>query len=90
VARGDFSGMSCPTEESLKSRMLQAIHRQNLALDPGVNRFRAIGAKKMIQERADTKRALEQAEYSYNSHIASCEKCKVHSLPEWHVSEMKE
>jgi len=82
--------MPCPVEEKLKTEMLAAIHKLNLALGMSAERARALGEKRRFQERDDTKRDLESAESKYNSHIASCTTCKSQGLPEWHVSELKE
>jgi hypothetical protein len=67
--------MSCLMEEDLQREMRQAIHRQTLALDPGAERVRAIGMKKVEQERVDSRYALQLVEARYNSHIASCAAC---------------
>jgi hypothetical protein len=82
--------MPCPIEETLKSEMLAAIHKQHLALGKDSQHARALGEKRRFQEGNDAKRDLERAEYKYNSHIASCTICKSQGLREWHVSELKE
>ena len=82
--------MPCPIEEKLKTEMLAALVKQNSALGMSADRARALGEKRRFQERDDTKRDLQGAEYKYNSHIASCTTCKSEGLSEWHVSELKE
>lgn len=71
------------------AEMLAAISRQNVALNPSVQGTR-ISAKKMIQERDETKDTLQRAEFSYNRHVVACDLCKAENKEQWHLSELKE
>jgi hypothetical protein len=82
--------MACQTHDRLETEVLAAIHKQNLALDPGAHRARTMSGKALLQERADTKRALKGVEVRYNSHVASCADCEADKRTEWHMSKVKE
>jgi hypothetical protein len=80
--------MPCSKEESLKKEVLAAIHQQNLALNPNVERVKAIGGKQLLHERDRAKTLVENAEREYNAHILQCEACKQDRRVLWRVSDM--
>jgi hypothetical protein len=69
--------MPCEVYAALDKELTLAIHRDTLAHDPSVYRASYGTQKQVIQERVDAKRAVQNAEYRRNSHIRSCEVCKL-------------
>lgn len=80
--------MACAIYEELDKELMSAIHRQNLALDPGSGRKISIMAS--IQLRANTKRDVERAEGERNAHVVSCDQCKNDAQIEFLISQVKE
>ena len=76
--------MPCPLEESLSQDLSRAMFRQDQSHSGSREKLLALGVKKTVQEREDTKRAVEMLEYRYNSHIASCDACKADGRSELH------